>query len=147
MQAWERLGQMATERRLALGLRTRDQAAIALGVSVRLLSDFENGKRGTYEPFTLIRFEQGLGWLPGSIDTVLAGGYPSLLPGTVGAEIGPEEAELALIRRADIPDETKKAILAEAERLIERQRAERRAMVEGWLRIAEGLDEPDRNEK
>lgn len=134
---------MVIDRRIALGLRTREQAAIATALSVRLLADLEHGKRDTYEPFTLVRLEQGLGWLPGSIDAVLAGGYPTLMPGTVGATIEPEEAELAIIRRSNLPDEAKKAILDEAAKLIERQRAERRAQVEAWLRLAEGLKPGD----
>lgn len=144
MADWERLGKMVIDRRLALGLRTRDQAAIATGISVRLLADLELGVRDNYEPYTLVRLEQGIGWLPGSVDAILQGGYPSLLPGTVGAEIDPVEAELQLIRQSDLPDEQKAAILEYTRELAERQRAERRAEVERLIALARrlGPDEP-----
>lgn len=139
MADWERLGKMVIDRRLALGLRTRDQAAIATGISVRLLADLELGARDNYEQYTLVRLEQGIGWLPGSVDAVLAGGYPSLLPGTVGAEIDPVEAEMAIIRQSDLPDAQKQAILEYTRQLAERQRAERRAEVERLIDLAKQL--------
>ena len=71
----ERLGHHIVSRRVALGFRTRTDLAASLQFTVRTLADIEHGVRkasaGTYAIL-----ENKLGWAPGSIDTILAGGEP-----------------------------------------------------------------------
>ena len=60
---------------MALGYRNRTDLASSLQFTVRTLADIEHGVRkasaGTYAIL-----ENKLGWAPGSIDTILAGGEP-----------------------------------------------------------------------
>jgi len=76
--ALERLGHHVVSRRVALGFRTRTDLADSLQFTVRTLADIERGVRkasaGTYA-----MLENKLGWAPGSIDTILAGGEPQEL--------------------------------------------------------------------
>jgi hypothetical protein len=73
--ALERLGHHIVSRRVALGYRNRTDFANSLQFTVRTLSDIENGVRKA-SPGTYAMLENKLGWAPGSIDTVLAGGEP-----------------------------------------------------------------------
>jgi len=72
----ERLGHHVVSRRVALGYRNRTDLAGSLQFTVRTLADIEHGVRkasaGTYAIL-----ENKLGWAPGSIDTILAGGEPT----------------------------------------------------------------------
>ena len=72
----ERLGHHVVSRRVALGYRNRTDLADSLQFTVRTLADIEHGTRkasaGTYAIL-----ENKLGWVPGSIDTILAGGEPT----------------------------------------------------------------------
>ena len=72
----ERLGHHVVSRRVALGNRNRTDLADSLPFTVRTLADIEGGVRkasaGTYAIL-----ENKLGWAPGSIDTILAGGEPN----------------------------------------------------------------------
>ena len=74
-RALERLGHHVVSRRVALGYRNRTDLASSLQFTVRTLADIEHGVRkasaGTYA-----MLENKLGWAPGSIDTILAGGEP-----------------------------------------------------------------------
>jgi hypothetical protein len=75
-RALERLGHHVVSRRVALGYRNRTDLASSLQFTVRTLADIEHGVRkasaGTYAIL-----ENKLGWAPGSIDTILAGGEPT----------------------------------------------------------------------
>ena len=73
--ALERLGHHIVSRRVALGYRNRTDFANSLQFTVRTLSDVENGVRKA-SPGTYAMLENKLGWAPGSIDTILAGGEP-----------------------------------------------------------------------
>src|SRR6201998_3810678 len=73
--ALARLGHHILSRRVALGYRTRTDLADSLQFTVRTLSDIENGVRKA-SPGTYAMLENKLGWAPGSIDTILAGGEP-----------------------------------------------------------------------
>jgi hypothetical protein len=74
-RALDRLGHHVVSRRVALGYRNRTDLAASLQFTVRTLADIEHGVRkasaGTYAIL-----ENKLGWAPGSIDTILAGGEP-----------------------------------------------------------------------
>ena len=76
--ALERLGHHVVNRRVALGFRTRTDLANSLKFTVRTLADIENGVRKA-SPGTYAMLENKLGWAPGSIDTILAGGEPQEL--------------------------------------------------------------------
>ena len=76
--ALERLGHHIVSRRVALGYRNRTDFADSLQFTVRTLSDIENGVRKA-SPGTYAMLENKLGWAPGSIDTILAGGEPKKL--------------------------------------------------------------------
>ena len=75
-RALERLGHHVVSRRVALGFRNRTDFASSLQFTIRTLADIEHGVRkasaGTYAIL-----ENTLGWAPGSIDTILAGGEPT----------------------------------------------------------------------
>jgi hypothetical protein len=73
--ALERLGHQIVSRRVALGYRNRTDFANSLQFTARTLSDIENGVRKA-SPGTYAMLENKLGWAPGSIDTILAGGEP-----------------------------------------------------------------------
>ena len=73
--ALERLGHHIVSRRVALGYHHRTDLANSLKFTVRTLSDIENGVRKA-SPGTYAMLENKLGWAPGSIDTILAGGEP-----------------------------------------------------------------------
>jgi hypothetical protein len=75
--ALERLGHQIVSRRVALGYRNRTDFA-NLQFTVCTLSDIENGVRKA-SPGTYAMLENKLGWAPGSIDTILAGGEPKEL--------------------------------------------------------------------
>src|ERR1700751_802489 len=76
--ALERLGPPIVSRRVALGYRNRTDFAASLQFTARTLSDIENGVRKA-SPGTYAMLENKLGWAPGSIDTILAGGEPKEL--------------------------------------------------------------------
>ena len=76
--ALQRLGHHVVSRRVALGYRTRTDLANSLQFTVRTLADIENGVRRA-SPGTYAMLENKLGWAPGSIDTILAGGEPNEL--------------------------------------------------------------------
>src|SRR3954464_15031365 len=72
----ERLGHHVVSRRVALGYRNRTDLAASLQFTVRTLADIEHGVRKASAGSYAI-LENKLGWAPGSIDTILAGGEPS----------------------------------------------------------------------
>jgi hypothetical protein len=72
----ERLGHHIVSRRVALGYRNRTDLAASLQLTVRTLSDIENGVRKA-SPGTYAILENKLSWAPGSIDSILTGGEPT----------------------------------------------------------------------
>ena len=76
--ALQRLGHHVVSRRVALGYRNRTDLADSLQFTVRTLADIEHGVRRA-SPGSYALLENKLGWAPGSIDTVLAGGEPQEL--------------------------------------------------------------------
>lgn len=75
-QDWERLGRYIIDRRVNIGLRTREALAAKSGLSTRLLGDVEKGRRTSYSPGTLAVIEQSLHWVSGSAKAILEGGEP-----------------------------------------------------------------------
>jgi hypothetical protein len=87
-QVLERLGHHIVSRRVALGYRDRTDLPNSLQFTVRTLSDIENGVRKASAGSYAI-LENTLARVPGSIDTILAGGEPKQLVATLRRE-GPE---------------------------------------------------------
>lgn len=75
-QGWRRLGARIKSERSRQWPRRRDFAAIC-GVSVRLLSDLENGNRSNFLPETIAVIEAVLGWEPGDAERVKNGLEPN----------------------------------------------------------------------
>jgi transcriptional regulator with XRE-family HTH domain len=102
MSDWERLGTYVVARRVELGHKQRAEFAAALQVSVRLLSDIENGRRSNYDPVTIAALENVLGWETGSAQRIADGGEPELRqqPATAPGRThiaGPAQDEIDLI--------------------------------------------------
>lgn len=73
---WKRLGKEIAIARVLQGYGTAKELAIAMGVTPRVIGDLENGRRDNYAASTKIKLEHVLGWGPGSIESILAGGEP-----------------------------------------------------------------------
>jgi transcriptional regulator with XRE-family HTH domain len=80
---WERLGQRIVAER-AKRWRFQRDFAHATGLSTRVLSDLENGRRRRYHSETLAVIEERLGWAPGSCEQIVNGLEPTT------AEVDPE---------------------------------------------------------
>ena len=74
---WTRLGELVHAERLRLGQRHQGDFAARIGISRRVLSDIERGARTRYRAETLAAVEAALGWEPGDIGRVVAGGQPT----------------------------------------------------------------------
>lgn len=72
---WARLGRLVVAERARRGLTVR-QFAAAADVGVRTIQRLEGGAHQAYRNVTLSRVEDALGWRPGSVEVVLAGGEP-----------------------------------------------------------------------
>jgi hypothetical protein len=75
-----RLGALISRRRNELSL-SLTAAAKAAGIHRDTWTGLERAERTT-EPYIYGRFERVLGWSPGSIERILAGGDPELLSST-----------------------------------------------------------------
>lgn len=87
MQDWKRLGQYVVARRVDLGFKRRSDFADARQVSVRILSDIENGRRTNFDQATIASLERALGWETGSALRVVEGGEPRTRAGDQGADL------------------------------------------------------------
>lgn len=90
-QDWERLGSRVVDRRVALGMRTREALADTSGLSSRLLGDIEKGRRESYSPGTFAVLEQALQWTSGSVSEILRGGEPGYVDNLAGVTSHGEE--------------------------------------------------------
>lgn len=90
-QDWERLGRHVIDRRVNIGLRTREALAAKSGLSTRLLGDIEKGRRTSYSPGTLAVIEQALHWVSGSAKAILEGGEPGYVDAFAGVDESGEE--------------------------------------------------------
>ena len=137
--ALERLGHHIVSRRVALGYRNRTDFANSLQFTVRTLSDIENGVRKA-SPGTYAMLENKLGWAPGSIDTILAGGEPKELVVKLRPTT-PTHAYTADAVSDDITDALSRAsteeLLLELRRRIIRPRRRRHETWDDW---DDGLD-------
>ena len=132
--ALERLGHHIVSRRVALGYRNRTDLANSLQFTVRTLSDIENGVRKA-SPGTYAMLENKLGWAPGSIDTVLAGGEPKELVVKLRRD-SLEPRHRSLTTDDALARASTEELLLELRRRIIRPRERRRETWDDW----DGLD-------
>ena len=132
--ALERLGHHIVSRRVALGYRNRTDLANSLQFTVRTLSDIENGVRKA-SPGTYAMLENKLGWAPGSIDTILAGGEPKELVVKLRRD-SPESPRYPSYTSDALSRASTEELLLELRRRIIRPRERRRDTWEDW----DGLD-------
>lgn len=115
----ERLGHAIESRRKAMGLSLSAAARLA-GVDRATWTGSERGTRQT-ETYNYASIERALKWVPGSVETVLAGGDPIELPQPDSgrprvdlARIPPDfnlHVELARARALDIPPHTRALLI------------------------------------
>lgn len=89
---WQRLGALVSERRGDLGL-TQEDVRAAGGPSTATQRLIEGAHQSRYQPVILARLEAALGWQPGSVRRILAGGEPvpvSAAPAAVPLAAAPE---------------------------------------------------------
>ena len=130
----ERLGHHVVSRRVALGYRTRTDLANSLPFTVRTLSDIEHGVRKA-SPGSYAMLENKLGWAPGSIDTILAGGEPQE---TVTELRRPTPAPLSHVSTEAPSRASTEELLLELRRRINTPRDRRPESWDAW----DGLDPP-----
>jgi hypothetical protein len=135
--ALERLGHHIVSRRVALGYRNRTDLANSLQFTVRTLSDIENGIRKA-SPGTYAMLENKLGWAPGSIDTILAGGEPKELVIKLRRD-SPEPRHRSFATDDALAGASTEELLLELRRRIIRPRNRRRDAWDEW-------DDPDPRE-
>ena len=98
----ERLGHHVVSRRVALGYRSRTDLAGSLQFTVRTLADIEHGVRKA-SPGTYAILENKLGWAPGSIDAILAGGEPTETVPTLHRSAPPRPRDMGSGRATPTP--------------------------------------------
>ena len=143
--ALERLGHHIVSRRVALGYRNRTDFADSLQFTVRTLSDIENGVRKA-SPGTYAMLENKLGWAPGSIDAIIAGGEPKelvvkLRPTTPTPRLHSSADALSLASTEELLLQLEEVILELRRRLI-RPRHRRHETWDGWDDF-DSLDDSD----
>jgi hypothetical protein len=102
-RALERLGHQVVSRRVALDYRNHTDLAASLPFTVRTLADIEHGVRRA-SPGTYAMLENKLGWTPGSIDTILAGGEPIEVAATLHESSPTARTQGYALRRPTTPD-------------------------------------------
>lgn len=117
------------------GMTSREQLAATSGVAVRIVSDIERGRRTNFTDSTKAKLERALGWEPGSVDAVLAGGSPTRPDDAPPLDAAGDDLELEVqaILSSPLPPTMKYEVLEEAQRFRQRQAAERRQLVATWL--------------
>ncbi|MFI5934725.1 helix-turn-helix domain-containing protein [Actinoplanes sp. NPDC051494] len=109
----QRLATYLVARRIQLGYRHRPAFAEAAGVSLRTLSDIENGLR-VPSASTIAALDQALQWQPGSVRETLAGGEPAqakLASEPGDHSTGSDPLLIQVMRSTDISDEDKARIV------------------------------------
>lgn len=113
------------DRRRQLGLSTR-AAAAAAQIDRTTWATAESGTR-LIAVYNRAGVERVLGWEPGSVDAVLAGGEPKLLPKTPAAQTADERlaAEVERIKGLPMSAEARLRMISALVDLYEQQAAER----------------------
>lgn len=74
---WRLLAEYIVARRLELGYTSAQEFARVASISRPIISDLESGDRTSYSIQTLVKLQTVLGWAPGSVEDILAGGEPT----------------------------------------------------------------------
>lgn len=74
MKGEQELGRAVAARRVQLGMRTAKQLAERSGLSTRLISDVESGRRDSYAKASLEALNRALEWPPGAAEHILQTG-------------------------------------------------------------------------
>lgn len=132
-----RLGQLVSEQRKRHSLSV-SAAARAAGIDRGTWTGLEKGIRDT-EDYMHVRIERVLGWAPGSIDTILAGGQPApaVTSGREPTETPPlpdDEAIIKVMQSDRIPEDQKRRIVAILIEDRERERQRRLALADDLIR-------------
>jgi hypothetical protein len=98
---WQRLGRYAKERREQLRL-TQHGVTVRGGPSVATVRNIEAAAAERYRGSTFTQLEDALGWERGSVDAILDGGDPTLLPASHTAADEPQPAPLPRKTLADV---------------------------------------------
>jgi hypothetical protein len=88
-----RLGRMVQAMRIEKGWLTREQFAEQVSFTSRVLQDLENGRRRLGKA-SYLEIEITLGWEPGSVSAILAGGDPTIRQESLSSAIASEEGHL-----------------------------------------------------
>lgn len=75
-EAWRRAGLVVRNRRIELGIQRQEELAQRANISLRTVSNIENGRPMTRMGPSVTKIEVALGWEPGSFQAVLAGQQP-----------------------------------------------------------------------
>ncbi|WP_328339457.1 helix-turn-helix domain-containing protein [Micromonospora sp. NBC_00421] len=123
----ERLANLIRTRRLERGL-SASKAAQAAGIDRATWSNAETGARRTAE-HNYAGIERALGWQPGSIDAILAGGEPTTEP----ADPVILDEEIHLVRTdPQLTEEMRERIIA---LILERRERDKAAALEDTRRM------------
>lgn len=122
---WKNVADHVVARRVELGYRTTRQLALAVGITEKTIGRLEAGH--SVRAGTLAAVERELGWLPGSMQALLAGGTPRL------AQDRPAPADEVSAARQRIIDATPEE-LVEIRAMVEEVHGAEAA--DDWLRKA-----------
>jgi transcriptional regulator with XRE-family HTH domain len=129
---WPRLAKAVKERRLKLGLSTRT-AAGAAGINRATWASTEEEERRLSQHLWS-GVERALAWAPGSVETILGGGEPTLIQLERAAPASRLPAGFSLREEYErigaltaIPWEAKFGLLGDVIDMYEREQAEQRA--------------------
>ena len=78
-QVWRDLARFVTERRTELGL-SQKQAAKAANVGLEFWGRIELARKQAVRRMNIYKIEDVLGWERGSVEAIISGGEPSLVP-------------------------------------------------------------------
>lgn len=143
-EARERLARLVAERRKSISLSVSGAARQA-HIDRGTWTGVEKGTRET-EEYNYASVERVLGWEPGSIDTVLAGGDPTVqqvvpdAPPPNQERLGPlpdDDAIAAVMRSSRIPEEQKRRIVRILIEDRDREQQRRLALAEDLIRTWE----------
>jgi transcriptional regulator with XRE-family HTH domain len=91
---WKRLGEYVQRRRIALDWG-RDELAARAHMSLRTVASVERGQNPRMRDTTQYAIEHVLGWAPGSVEAILAGGDPVLTE--TSDDTGPDLDDLGYV--------------------------------------------------
>ena len=129
----QRLGRLVQERRRQLGLSIR-AAAERGGVVRNTWASIEEGVRKTADS-NWAGVQRALGWVPGSVASILNGGDPEVASADAHAGYGADDPAIVKVMRSDLSDDKKRKLirlLIEEREDFERARLRRTSDLIDW---------------